>query len=148
MRNILLGLSLGAALGFPLLAFTLDSQPKSIEVNVDVSKSLIPENAENWPLYVYAARPNTRMPLSSFKGKFSDLPLKIALNESMYLLPELTLKDAEEVIVVAKVSKSLDPHKKSTEDLIGFSGILSFKDSKTHKIVLTIDQNDQQQSNK
>lgn len=148
MRNILLGLCLGAALGFPLLAFTLDNQPKSIEVKVDVSKSLIPENADNWPLYVYAARPNTRMPLSSFKGKFSDLPINITLNESMYLLPELTLKDAEEVVVVAKVSKSLDPHKKSAEDLIGFSEVLSFKDSKTHQIVLTIDQNDRQHSNK
>jgi len=146
MRNILLGLCLGAALGFPLLAFTLDNQPKTIEVQVNIDESLVPDNAGNWPLYVYAARPNTRMPLSSFKGKFSDLPIKITLDETMYLLPELTLKDAEEVVVVAKVSKSLDPHKKSPEDLIGFSEVLSFKGTNSHQIELEIDQRDKVQA--
>lgn len=142
MKRVLIVLSLAAALGFPFLAYTLGNESKLITVSVDIEKSLVPENADNWPLYIYAARPNTRLPLSSFKGKFSDLPITVTLDESMYLLPELTLKDAEEVIVVAKISKNLDPHKKSAQDLIGFSQVVSFKQGLKQKLSLTINQND------
>ena len=140
-----IGFALLVGMAFMLSAFiTLadSSSPKSIEVEVSVDASLLPINAEQWPLYVYAARPNTRLPLSSFKGKLSDLPLTVTLDESMFLLPELTLKDAEEVVVVAKASKNKDPHKKSPQDLIVFSDIVSFSDDNALTVKLEINQRD------
>ncbi len=142
MKRVFLGLCIGALLGFPFLAYTLSSSEKIITVSVSVDKSLAQSAEPNWPLYVYAARPNTRLPLSTFKGKFSDLPLTLTLDETMYLLPELTLKDATEVVVVAKVSKNLDPHKKTNNDLIGFSSVLSFSNGNQQAIDLKIDQKD------
>jgi len=109
-------------------AFANDESAPARKINVDVSVAaeLMPEDAEQWILYVYAARPDTRLPLSNFKGKLSELPKQVTLTESMYLLPHLTLKQAEEVVVIAKATKSKNPHQKSPEDLIGYSAKLSF----------------------
>ncbi|WP_196138349.1 hypothetical protein [Aliikangiella sp. G2MR2-5] len=142
MKRILLGLCIGTALAFPFLAYTLSPTGKTIKVSVSIKQNLLPEKSDGWPLYIYAARPNTRLPLSSYKGKVSDLPISITLDESMYLLPELTLKDAKQVVVVAKISKSTDPHKKSEQDLIGFSRIVSFDQGLNQQVSLVIDQTD------
>jgi len=99
---------------------------RKINVDVSVAAELMPDDAEQWILYVYAARPDTRLPLSNYKGKLSELPKQVTLTESMYLLPHLTLKQAEEVVVIAKATKSKNPHQKSAEDLIGYSAKLSF----------------------
>lgn len=109
------------------LASSADSTPmRKVVVDVKVAKNLLPADAELWTLYVYAAKPNTRLPLSNYKGKLSELPKTITLTESMYLLPHLTLKQAEEVVVIAKATKSKNPHEKSNKDLIAFSLPLSF----------------------
>ena len=68
-----------------------DSARKVI-VDVQIDKAIMPADAENWTLYVYAAKPTTRLPLANYKGKLSELPKKITLTESMYLLPEQTLR--------------------------------------------------------
>ncbi len=44
----------------------------------------------------------------------------------MFLLPELTLKQTEKVIIIAKATKSKNPHDKSNSDIIGTSEELSF----------------------
>ena len=152
MKNTIIKISVTifVCLAFMFSAFVTlaeTTKGKTITVEVSVDSSLLPDNASEWPLYVYAAKPNTRLPLSSFKGKLSDLPLKVTLDESMFLLPHLTIKDADEVVVVAKASKNKDPHKKSAEDLIVFSEVLSFKADNSLAIKLNINQKDRSVKN-
>ncbi|WP_281556829.1 hypothetical protein [Thalassomonas sp. RHCl1] len=115
---------------------------RTITVQVNIAQNLLPDDAENWTLYVYAAKPNTRLPLANFKGKLSQLPGEVLLDESMYLLPHLTLRQAEEVVIVAKASKSKNPHKKSAEDIIGYSGALSFSLADKLEANVIIDRHD------
>ncbi|WDE13518.1 hypothetical protein [Thalassomonas haliotis] len=115
---------------------------RAIQVQVDIAENLLPKDAEIWTLYVYAAKPDTRLPLANFKGKLSRLPGEVLLDESMYLLPHLTLKQAEEVVIVAKASKSKNPHQKSADDIIGYSGLLSFSSADQLKAKVVIDQHD------
>ncbi|WDE00762.1 hypothetical protein [Thalassomonas actiniarum] len=141
-----------ACLLLPFLAFSgqqgksdqawAEKGSRAITVQVNIAQHLLPEDADNWTLYVYAAQPNTRLPLANFKGKLSQLPGEVILDESMYLLPHLTLRQAEEVVIVAKASKSKNPHKKSAEDVIGYSGALNFSLADKLEASVTIDQND------
>lgn len=117
---------------FSSLAHATDTESnsktsKAITVNIAIDENLVPNNANDWSLYVYAALPNTRTPLSFHKTTLDKLPLEITLDESMFLLPTHTIKDVNEVVVVAKASKSEDAHKKSDADLIGISKNISFK---------------------
>ena len=109
-----------------VMAEATETPMRKIDVDVSIAADLMPDDAELWTLYVYAARPDTRLPLSNFKGKLNDLPKHITLTQSMYLLPHLTLKQADEVVIVAKATKSKNPHQKSAEDLIGYSSKVSF----------------------
>jgi len=117
-------------------------QQRHVNVQVDIDKSLLPANAENWILYVYASKPGARLPLANYKTKLSELPFDIKLTESMYLLPHLTLRQADNIVIIAKATQSDNPHQKSSEDLIGYSAHLSFKDTPHLKTSVTIDQRD------
>lgn|GEM_PF-1213997 len=140
-----IGFACLVCLAFLLSAFATladGSSSKKIFVSVSVDPAILPDNSADWPLYVYAAKPNTRLPLSSFKAKLGDLPLEVTLDESMYLLPHLTLKDADQVVIVAKASKSQDPHKKSPEDLIEISPVVNFEKSAHLSLILQIKHTD------
>ncbi|TQV88741.1 c-type cytochrome biogenesis protein CcmI/CycH [Aliikangiella coralliicola] len=141
-KIIFLSILVFSALNLPVNAQEKESNSKSLEITVSVKKELMTKSKKDWSLYVYAARPNTRLPLSSFKAKLGDLPMKITLDESMYLLPDLTLKNAQEVIVIAKASESSDPHHKSPNNLIGKSKVLSFSDSQNLSLSIVIDRKD------
>ena len=127
---------------FSVAEQTDKAEPRIVNVQVDIAPSLLPEDAQDWILYVYAAKPNTRLPLANYKGKLSELPARIELNESMYLLPHLTLKQAEEVVIIAKTTKSENPHQKSRDDFIGYSQKISFVDGEQLNVAVTIDQRD------
>jgi len=116
---------------------------RSIRVQVDIKESLMPDDAEDWVLYVYASKPGARLPLANFKGKLSQLPSEIVLHQSMYLLPHLTLQHAENVVIVAKATKSKNPHQKSADDIIGYSMPVHFDSGPEQAISMTIDQHDQ-----
>ncbi|KXJ50769.1 MAG: hypothetical protein AXW17_10010 [Colwellia sp. Phe_37] len=115
---------------------------RSVTVQVDIKQSLMPDDAEQWVLYVYASKPGERMPLANFKGKLSQLPSEIVLHQSMYLLPHLTLQQAENVVIVAKATKSKNPHQKSADDVIGYSVPVSFTSGPHQFISMSIDQHD------
>ena len=117
-------------------------QERMITVDVSIDKNMLPDDAEKWTLYVYAAKPNTRLPLSNFKGKLSQLPMKVELKQNMYLLPHLTLKQAEDVVIVAKATKHKNPHNKDGTDIMGFSPAISFENANKLKAQVTIDQMD------
>lgn len=111
---------------------------RKITVEINIEQSLMPKNSDEWILYVYAVKPKTRLPLASFKGKLSQLPATIILDESMYLLPHLTLKQAESVVIIAKATTNIDPHQRSDEDLIGYSPVINFSLTAKQQSKITI----------
>jgi hypothetical protein len=119
-----------------------DENARKITVQVDVQADLRPNDAEEWVLYVYASKPGARLPLANFKGKLSQLPSEIVLHQSMYLLPNLTLQHAENVVIVAKATKSKNPHQKSPDDIIGYSTSVNFESGPHQSVTLSIDQHD------
>ncbi|MGB1261833.1 MAG: c-type cytochrome biogenesis protein CcmI/CycH [Cognaticolwellia sp.] len=119
-----------------------------ITVQVNIKPELMPNDAQEWVLYVYAAKPGERLPLANFKGKLSQLPSEIVLHQSMYLLPNLTLQQAQNVVIVAKATKSKNPHKKSADDIIGYSTQVNFDNGAHQSVSMIIDQHDKSQPTK
>mgnify|MGYP003638309275 FL=1 len=141
----------------PLLSVTANTVTKAkaeahnerkITVEVKIAEDFVPKNIEEWTLYVYAAMPNSRVPLANFKGKLSELPKKVELLESMYLLPHMTLQQADKVVVIAKATTSTDPHKKLAEDIIGYSQPINFSAGAHQKSQVIISQFDLAKSDK
>ena len=119
-----------------------EKSSRSITVQVGIHKDLVPSDAEDWVLYVYASKPDARLPLANLKGKLSQLPSEVVLHQSMYLLPHLTLQQAESVVIVAKATKSKNPHQKSADDIIGYSMPVNFDSGPHQAINMTINQHD------
>ncbi len=121
---------------------TADKPARKVTVQVNISPELMPNDADDWVLYVYASKPGARLPLANFKGKLSQLPSEVVLHQSMYLLPHLTLQQAENVVIVAKATKSKNPHQKSSDDIIGYSTPVNFATGPHQSVTMSIDQHD------
>lgn len=92
------------------------------------------EFSQDWPVYVYASAPGSKLPLSSTRLKLSELPTTVVLTEAMYVLPALTMKDHQKLIVTAKVSSHEDVHKTGAEDSYSQSPVLQF-DGPSRRVV-------------
>jgi cytochrome c-type biogenesis protein CcmH len=80
---------------------------KSIRVSVDLDPALASQVGPGDTLFVYArATEGPRMPLAISRGTVSDLPLTVTLDESMAMMPNMTLANFEQVTVEARISKS------------------------------------------
>jgi len=80
---------------------------KSIQVSVDLDPALASAVAPGDTLFVYArATEGPRMPLAIARVTASDLPLTVTLDESMAMMPNMTLATFEQVTVEARISKS------------------------------------------
>jgi len=115
---------------------------REVSVDVSINSELMPENPKEWILYIYASQPGARLPLALAKTTLDKLPMKTTLNESMYLLPHLTLKQAEDIVIIAKATKSDNPHRKSKEDMIGTSQGVSFASGPHQSTNVVIDNQD------
>jgi len=124
MKRILTGL--GLMLSILMAALPIQAAEYQIEVRVTQLESDKQANPD-WPVYVYAAVPGSRVPLSSVRLSLKDLPATVTLDESMYVLPQFTLNGVEQVELVAKLSTSGDPHKKGEHDRVGRSALIDIR---------------------
>lgn len=125
-------------IGIVLNSHFLNSKSsRTITVSVSLATQAQPFS-QDWPVYVFAAAPGTKLPLSSYKTQISGLPKTVELTEDMYLLPTHTIADQPEVVVTVKVSSSGDPHQTGPEDVSVSSPVLSFRKQGSHRLGLSI----------
>lgn len=104
-----------------ILASLAQADSRQVEVDVSVAAELKAGMTSDWPVYIYATAPGSRIPLASYATTLSALPLTVTLTEDMYVLPMFTLSGEDSVELVAKVSTTGDPHKTGPLDITGRS---------------------------
>ncbi len=99
----------------------------SINVKVDIDESLESKINPDDSLFVFAkAAQGPPMPLAVSKHSVAEFPLKVSLNDSMAMMPELKLSSFDQIIISARVSKSGDPIAQQG-DLQGISKMINPK---------------------
>ncbi|MGD2118029.1 MAG: c-type cytochrome biogenesis protein CcmI [Chromatiales bacterium] len=82
----------------------------AIKVWVSLAKELQAQARPDDRLFVFAkARSGPPMPLAAFRGKVSDLPMEVTLDDSMAMMPQMKLSGFEEVVVSARIARSGQP---------------------------------------
>lgn len=80
--------------------------PKSLYVAIDISESARQRFTDNSIVFVYAkSSENSRMPLAVAKTNLGSLPTTILLDDSMSMMPDISLNDAKSVTVGARISR-------------------------------------------
>ena len=95
---------------------------KAISGKVSLSPALKGKVAPNDTVFILArAAQGPKMPLAVLRKQVKDLPLKFTLDDSMAMQPQLKLSGFDQVVVVARVSKSGTPMAQPG-DLQGLTG--------------------------
>ncbi len=122
-----------AAAGDPLAA---DAGP-GLTVNVILADHLAAELDGSETLFVFArAAQGPPMPLAVARGRVSDLPLTVTLDDSMAMAAGMKLSNFERVVVGARISMSGTPTA-SSGDLQGFSGPVSTTGGSAVNVAIT-----------
>lgn len=124
------------------LAVTVTHADSGRVIHVKLSLDDGAEFSQDWPVYVYASAPGSKLPLSSTRLKLSELPTTVVLTEAMYVLPALTMKDHQTLIVTAKVSSNVDVHKIGPEDSYSLSPVLQFDGPSRRAVELVVKASD------
>ena len=131
-KSIFFSLILALALSAVALA---DSQgAQSIKISVSLDPALQDKVNPDQTLFVYAqAVQGPRMPLAIVKLKAGDLPLETQLDASMAMMPQMSLSNFSQIILLARISVSGNAIPQPG-DLIGQTGPLEWQ--KLDKTVL------------
>lgn len=87
-----------------------ESAETAISGTVELASDLAGKVARNDTIFIFArAAQGPRMPLAVFKSYVMDLPISFTLDDSMAMRPQLKLSGFDQVVVVARVSKSGTP---------------------------------------
>jgi hypothetical protein len=119
-----------------LVSLSYANSGRVIQVNLSVQEGVT--FSQDWPVFVYVSAPGSKLPLSSTRVKLSELPATVVLTEAMYVLPGMTMKGHQELVVTAKVSSSSDVHEKGPEDSYSLSPVLQFSGLEKRTIALFI----------
>lgn len=119
-----------------LVSLSYANSGRVIQVNLSVQEGVT--FSQDWPVFVYVSAPGSKLPLSSTRVKLSELPATVVLTEAMYVLPGMTMKGHQELVVTAKVSSSSDVHEKGPEDSYSLSPVLQFSGLEKRAIALFI----------
>lgn len=94
---------------------------QSIQVKVALSSEFLTNVDPNTTLFIYArASEGPPMPLAVHKGLAKDLPITVTLDDSMAMMPQMTLSSFPKVIVGARLSSNGQPQGQSG-DYEGYS---------------------------
>jgi cytochrome c-type biogenesis protein CcmH len=96
----------------------------AITGRVALSKTLAGKASPNDTVFILArAAQGPKMPLAVFRKQVKDLPMEFSLDDSMAMRPEMKLSGFDQVVVVARVSKSGTPMSQSG-DLEGLTSAI------------------------
>ena len=108
-----------------------------LTVNVILADHLAAGLDGSETLFVFArAAQGPPMPLAVARGRVSDLPLTVTLDDSMAMAPGMKLSNFDRVVVGARISMSGAPTA-SSGDLQGFSGPVSAADDSAVNVAIT-----------
>ncbi len=130
--------ALALLLSVSVQADNADNQ-RSILVDLKLSPQLQKYAENKWIVYVFARPANKRVPLASKKLTLDQVPMLVELTEKNYLLENLTLANADQVVVYVKVTRHGSPHKTVVGDLLGESAVVDFSLDKQQRIELMIE---------
>ncbi|MBI5449754.1 MAG: c-type cytochrome biogenesis protein CcmI [Gammaproteobacteria bacterium] len=115
-----LGVKAGAGSSTPAAS----SGGASVSGMVRVMPQLAGKLAPGDSVFIFAQAPNgPRVPLAVWRGQASQLPVQFTLDESMAMMPQMSLARFDQVIVSARVSKSGNAQPQSG-DLEGRTGVV------------------------
>jgi cytochrome c-type biogenesis protein CcmH len=125
-----------------LPAGTAEGQSAAVAASLQVEVRLAPALAEQVPVggtVFVLARPATgqRAPLAVVRQPVERLPLQVTLDESMAMVPGMSLREFPQVVVEARISRSGDAASKPG-DLLGRSGPVAV--AAGEPVVIVIDQ--------
>jgi cytochrome c-type biogenesis protein CcmH len=106
-----------------------ESATPTIQVSVSLSETLQAQARPDDTLFVYARAPaGPRMPLAIVRLTAADLPATVTLDDSSAMMPNMKLSVFDEVVVMARISRSGDAMTRSG-DLLGSSAPLRVRES-------------------
>lgn len=129
-------LSISIVLALVLRQQEMAAPGPTIQVQVELQSGT--DFSQDWPVYIYASAPGSKLPLSSERVLLSELPARVVLTADKYVLPAFTMHGHHELVVTAKVSSAEDVHKAGPEDLSVISPVLNVMDDKTESVNLVL----------
>ncbi len=91
----------------PTTEISKSNSKSKIVVNVKLSDELHNKYVKSDTLFIYARAMNgPKMPLALVKMTAGDLPTTVTLDDSVSMMPSMTLSSMEQVEVIARISKS------------------------------------------
>jgi cytochrome c-type biogenesis protein CcmH len=101
----------------------------AIQVSVTLAEGLRAQARPDDTLFVYArAVAGPRMPLAIVRLKAADLPVTVTLDDSSAMMPNMKLSAFDEVVVMARISRSGDAMTRSG-DLVGSTTPVRVRDT-------------------
>lgn len=99
-----------------------------IPVQVEIAAAIFNQVKPTDTVFIYAqAAQGPKMPLAIIRKQVQDLPLSVTLDETMAMLPTMTLDKVEKIRVVARISKS-GQAMPQPGDWLGMSPVISTTD--------------------
>ena len=114
-----------------------DSPAASIVVSVSLADALKNKIVNSDTLFIYArAKSGPKMPLALVKMTAGDLPTTVTLDDSVSMMPAMTLSSMDQVEVIARISKSGQAIMQ-TGDIFGSVHPVDTKQSETVDVLIS-----------
>ena len=121
LENLIVELESGTPTSEVVTSSQATAAQQSIQVKVALSSEFLTNVDPNTTLFIYArASEGPPMPLAVHKGLAKDLPITVTLDDSMAMMPQMTLSSFPKVIIGARLSSNGQPQGQSG-DYEGYS---------------------------
>ena len=121
LENLIIELESGTPTSEVVTSSQATAAQQSIQVKVALSSEFLTNVDPNTTLFIYArASEGPPMPLAVHKGLAKDLPITVTLDDSMAMMPQMTLSSFPKVIIGARLSSNGQPQGQSG-DYEGYS---------------------------